>query len=63
MFPIIEHSSEKLHPLIEKEILVKFPKELHPKIMEKIDQWINKEKCGLTFACKLMIVKKKSKKE
>lgn len=62
MYPVIEHSAMKMHPFIERDIITRFPKEVQPRVLEKVDQWINKEKCGLTFNGKVMIVRKRSKK-
>jgi len=59
LFPVIEHSYECLHPFIEGEILARFPKHLHARVIEKVNEWINNEKCGLTFTGKLMIVRRK----
>jgi hypothetical protein len=59
LFPIIEHSEGNVHPFIGKEILSRFPKELHSKVLEKVDEWINEKKSGITFGGKLMIVRKK----
>jgi hypothetical protein len=47
--------------MIGKEIASKFPENLQSKIFDKVDEWINKEKCGMTFGAKMMIVRKKAK--